>query len=614
MNAQVDSLSIDTTQAEMIAPTPVTPVDSSIVKYILLDDYLSFDVHEVDTSLVFIHQYNPAKRNKLYVTRGNLGFSHQNILFAQFDPYNDLFDVGETSFPSYYYNWKLNPIYFPLKPISEVSYTSGSNEEQYLDFTLSNKVSKTVYLNLDLQVQSGLGAYKNQKISNNQFRFNTSYTSKNKKLYSLFTYTKNKFKTGENGGILSDRYYEDTVFYNRQVIPVNLSSAYNDIRTNAFFFRQTLNLGKSDDTTIIAPLGQLFIDVVYQKKSRVYYDEDLIFYDNRFIDSIQSFDSISTKMITTRLGWQNSRNILNKFYTKFWLEYQLNEYYNNLDRTRYDYLNPNTVLAYNGKKLAVKAWAKYSILTRTDGLRYGDNNYSLIIKARQRILDGLYVDGSFTMAQKSPNIQLLNTYSNHYMWDNKGLFVDENSLALSAGVTYSHSKFSVSFSDVANYTSLFDSIGPTQSDNNLKHFSLQYENDYRFKNFGFNTLLAYQNVNNSAVYSLPTYAGRLSLYTYFHLFKRVLKIEPGVELYAHSTYYAPYYDASLGSFVQQREKEVDNQFYADFYINFKIKKARIFVKYEHFNSLFMNYNYFLTTHYPMQDAGLKFGVSWKFYD
>ncbi|MCK4638509.1 MAG: hypothetical protein KAT33_03750, partial [Bacteroidales bacterium] len=61
-------------------------------------------------------------------------------------------------------------------------------------------------------------------------------------------------------------------------------------------------------------------------------------------------------------------------------------------------------------------------------------------------------------------------------------------------------------------------------------------------------------------------------------------------------------------------KKIGNYFYADVFLNFKIKRVLFFVKYQHFNAGFSGYNYYTVPHYPMQDAAFKFGISWKFYD
>ena len=71
---------------------------------------------------------------------------------------------------------------------------------------------------------------------------------------------------------------------------------------------------------------------------------------------------------------------------------------------------------------------------------------------------------------------------------------------------------------------------------------------------------------------------------------------------------------ALRSFYLQNEKEIGNYVYMDVYLMLRVKRAVIFLKYQHFNAGWLGYSYYMTPHYPMADAAFKFGVSWVFYD
>jgi hypothetical protein len=53
---------------------------------------------------------------------------------------------------------------------------------------------------------------------------------------------------------------------------------------------------------------------------------------------------------------------------------------------------------------------------------------------------------------------------------------------------------------------------------------------------------------------------------------------------------------------------------ADVYVNVLIKRARVFVKFDHFNSGWLGYNYQFIANQPLTDRGLRFGISWAFFD
>ena len=106
----------------------------------------------------------------------------------------------------------------------------------------------------------------------------------------------------------------------------------------------------------------------------------------------------------------------------------------------------------------------------------------------------------------------------------------------------------------------------------------------------------------------------VAIFVTLPLFKGATTIQPGISLYYNTSYYADAYMPALRSFYAQGNKEIGNFVYADIFFNFRIKRARMFFKYSHFNSLFGTYDYYMVPSYPMMDAGFRFGISWKFFD
>jgi hypothetical protein len=71
---------------------------------------------------------------------------------------------------------------------------------------------------------------------------------------------------------------------------------------------------------------------------------------------------------------------------------------------------------------------------------------------------------------------------------------------------------------------------------------------------------------------------------------------------------------ALRSFYIQDERKYGNYPYFDIFLNAKIKRARLFFKYEQLNSSFMPQNYFISPHYPNPDASFTFGVLWQMFN
>jgi hypothetical protein len=108
--------------------------------------------------------------------------------------------------------------------------------------------------------------------------------------------------------------------------------------------------------------------------------------------------------------------------------------------------------------------------------------------------------------------------------------------------------------------------------------------------------------------------GNLTVYYTQPLFKGAALLQPGLNFYYNTSYYADAYMPALRSYYLQDKKEIGNYVYMDVFINVKIQRARVFVIYTNWGSFFEGRNYYSTPKYPMQDAAFKFGVSWRFHD
>jgi len=138
--------------------------------------------------------------------------------------------------------------------------------------------------------------------------------------------------------------------------------------------------------------------------------------------------------------------------------------------------------------------------------------------------------------------------------------------------------------------------------------------DAEFWRFTIQAKLAYQTVQGTSVIRLPGLMGNITLYYSQPLFHGAAMLQPGLNIFYNSPYYANAYMPATRSFYLQDEKEIGNYIYMDAFINVKIQRARFFVMYSNFNSWFMKHTYYTVPHYPMQDASFKFGITWRFHD
>ena len=155
---------------------------------------------------------------------------------------------------------------------------------------------------------------------------------------------------------------------------------------------------------------------------------------------------------------------------------------------------------------------------------------------------------------------------------------------------------------------------PHQANEEISLIKAIVYKDFRLGIVGINTKFVYQKASNTDFIAVPDFMGDVAIFVTLPLFKGATTIQPGIEVFYNTSYYADAYMPALRSFYAQGDKEIGNFVYADFFFNFRIKRARMFFKYSHFNALFSPKDYFMVPSYPMMDAGFRFGISWKFFD
>ena len=66
--------------------------------------------------------------------------------------------------------------------------------------------------------------------------------------------------------------------------------------------------------------------------------------------------------------------------------------------------------------------------------------------------------------------------------------------------------------------------------------------------------------------------------------------------------------------MRQDEVKTGNFVMLNVFLNFKVKRANLFVKGVNIAQGLFGYNYIQTPHYPLWDRCVRFGVSWRFFD
>ena len=235
------------------------------------------------------------------------------------------------------------------------------------------------------------------------------------------------------------------------------------------------------------------------------------------------------------------------------------------------------------------------------GFRIGKDSLTLMAKA--------YIKN------ETPDYYLQHYQSNHYQWENN--FGKTYRFYVGGEVAYPtqwvHPILNVSFENIKNHI-YFDANGsPQQASENIQVLAADVQ---------LNVTTPWVNLDNHAIYQytssnklpLPTLTLYHNLYYHGCWFK-ALDTQIGVDMRYFTKYYAPILNPALGQFCIQAQEQVGTYPVMNVYANFYVRSLRLklFVQYQHINTLFMNKPYFEMPGYPMAPGMFRAGLAWHFY-
>ena len=157
-------------------------------------------------------------------------------------------------------------------------------------------------------------------------------------------------------------------------------------------------------------------------------------------------------------------------------------------------------------------------------------------------------------------------------------------------------------------------VAPAQYSNTINYFSVKANKEIKLWKFALDNTILYQNVEQSDnILNVPQIVTRNTLYFSDHVFKKAMFLQTGVIFNYFTEYYANDYNPLLGEFYVQNQTKIGGFPMFDFFVNAKVRQARIFLKAEHFNSAWTGYNFYSAPNYPYRDFIVRFGLVWNFF-
>ena len=604
-------------------------VESHINTWRLSDYGTRKSILHVDTLLGNIHNFNPIYQRSIANSYlGNLGSPYQSNIFI--DRVRDESFMFFNPFEAYM-NMPNEILFFnTTTPFTSFFYeTAGSKDkaENKLRVLHTQNINPFWNVGISFNLISSEGQYQNQKTKLYDFNLFSNYE---KGRYGVhFVLNQNKVEVNENGGVSDDKQITDTVI-DPENVRINLSETKNKLANFNFVANQYYNLGAAKELVVGVDTSQIYpVKVVHElnfesdsrkfKEAAVNQD----FFTNTYLNNSTSADETSLKMLTNgfHLIFNENQNKKLSFGARLGLLSQFSTYnlrlpvgenqYSQKDKNIHNTQLMTSIFRQTGENWNWKFSGNYVVEGynqndyQLDGdmvLQFGDTTNRHQLKITSQI------------KSKRPDYLMTQYYGNHQQWS---LNLDKSN-ELSLGLEYQIKKYGFKIggqiNNIENYTYFGYDTLVSQAGKSVQVATAYLEKDFRLGKFTLSQKIVGQKSSNEDILPLPDLSVYSNNYYSNTFFNGALDIQAGFSVYYNTSFNVPNYMPSTGQFFLQKERELGDYPKVDLYFNFRIKRTRIFIMYEHLNAKMGSQNYFSSLHYPINPGMLKYGLRWTFYD
>jgi hypothetical protein len=604
-------------------------IPSVIKTWSLLDQGALLKPTELDTTLLFYHNYIPFNKKSISTTfTGNNGGAYiTNDFFGR--KYNSDFYFAR-SFEAYWLTPSQIQYLNTTTPYSTLDYSQSENRvvhnETRFNVLFSQNVNKKLNVQFLLNSTKSAGHYLHQENKFRNIGLVSSYNSD--KFVSHSNILFNKLQAYENGGLepLSNGQLPSLIGTDSDNFPVQIDDAANEIRNNNFFSVNEYRVGKTIESepdtaglakeTFIPRVGFIYELEYSDNKRKFTKDNANSFFENNYSNSTSTHDSVKYTRLT---------NIFQiKFYEAPDRKYTFGKrVYIGNDQLRYNmsdsvnYYPDKYFNTYVGGGIFRNEgrfwqWQADGRIYLT-GYRTGQTEINGFINKPLRIrrdTTSLRIEGSLNSIV--PEYFDNYFYSNHFQWTNNFNHINEMTIRSSIRSQEYKTTVGANYSLFGNYIYNNEEALPQQATNELLILSAYLNKDFGRRHWLFRTQFLAQKASNDQYIHLPVFAGFVSL-NYRMIVSKVLHTQFGIDTRYNSAFYADAYDPATARFYLQSTQQIGNYPYIDLHANLKLKRTRFFFLVMNSTSGFLD-NFYVAPDYPYYQRTFRFGLSWSFYD
>lgn len=592
---------------------------------------LDRDTTYVDTSLTIKkeYEYNYLRKDVF----GLMPFLNEGQTYTTLQySLNQFSSYPEFGYQGKHFNY-LQPnqikYYSVATPLSDLYFKTVMEQGQSLDAFLSVNTSEQFNFSIAYKGLRSIGKYINQLSSSGNFRFTSSYHTKNKRYNLNAHYTGQDMLNGENGGITTPEDFEskDSDFKQRPRLEVYLTDATSFLKGKRFFLDHQFRINPTASNNNLYITNQFN----YETKFFEYYqptvtstigDQFVNRFGNSYVTSAIN-DQVNYNRLYNKVGALYENATLGRF--QFFLDdFRYNYYYNtivilqnqNIPSSLNDKIN-NFGAQYEYRKNKWNGKILYSNSITNQSLTNIEANLQYQFNAKNKFSFG------YQNANKLPD-HLYNLHQSSYIaynWFNNFKNEKINTITATANTQWAEASLQISnfdnhlfFSDDSSIENV-QLISPKQYEKSIQYLSFKVNKEIKYWKLALDNTLLYQKAEQEDdVLNVPKIVTRNTLYFSDYFFTKALYLQTGVTFNYFTKYYANGYNPVVSDFFVQNQKEIGDFANFDFFINARIRQCRIFLKAEHFNSAWASTNKFYTApDYPYRDFMVRFGLVWNFF-
>ncbi len=612
----------------------------------------STQIFALDTGLVNFENYGPLQqpRSPRISLGGYTGITQRPLLF---EPAKTIgFDVGMHALDPYLLRPEDINYYKARVQYTNLFYVGWGNKEQLVRITHTQNVNSRFNVGFNLNFNGSKGFYSTssvlyQNVSDVNVAFFTWYESKSKRYNLLTNVIYNNLKTPETGSILKN----DTIFtgvnptFDKTLEQVRLPNSYTAWKTAGIHLKQWYYIGhidslKGKQSATILPTQRVTHTFSYTRSKYQYLQNGLDTYrvfPDYYFSARESNDSLTVNNLHNDFSYsfylrgKSKQAVKNEVKLDVGIAHDLYNVVQHVLDTAVNefgnqYIRKNKVQNELFQDITVKGKIAYRlsnmVLLEGDvrqivaGRNFGNFLYDAKLTLAGRGKAGKIILGAYQQ-NSSPSLVTTKWISNHYIFNNDFNNVKTTNLSFNYINTPLQLDLKAEYFLINDYIYFTAQPGstdahPEQLSSPINLLKVSLGKNLAWRKWHFDAYGVYQKTDYQSTLRTPEIYAYGSLYFASRWFK-VLYNNVGLTVRYNTRYVAPSYAVGLGQFYNGEDVTFSSYPVATAFFKGTIGHVNLFVQYDYVNQGLFSKGFYTVNRYPMQDALLKIGVNWTFF-